>query len=86
MVHNGHPCGGMYRHRKEMETVSGIVRRREMKMIEQALANSILKKYVSDNATAVGSHGCFIFYILGDDETRYFEFPVPMTSAEGRQE
>lgn len=53
-------------------------------MIEQALANYILRKYVSDNATAVGIQGYFIFYILGDDETRYFEFPV--TSAEGRQE
>lgn len=53
-------------------------------MIEQALANSILRKYVSNNATAVGSCGHIIFYILGNDETRYFEFPV--TSAEGRQE
>lgn len=47
-------------------------------MSTQTLANEILKKYVSDNATAVGFQNYTIFYVIGNDETHVFKCSVPM--------
>ena len=47
-------------------------------MSTQTLVNEILKKYVSDDAMAVGFQNYTIFYVIGDDETRIFKFSVPV--------
>ena len=44
----------------------------------QKLVNEILRRYVSDNAIAVGFNNYTIFYIIGNDETHVFKFSVPI--------